>query len=306
MKNQGPPVTAIVLALPDGRSLAFTELGDPDGTPVIAFHGTPGSRLQLSGGHEAALGAGVRLVLPDRPGYGHSSWQPGRRLAHWPADMAALADHLCFEHFAVVGVSGGGPHALACAALLGERVQGVGVVSGAGPMADPALLRRAPVAQRALMRLRLLWLPVACALVWLGLLLFRLAPGAVLTAACRWMPERDAQIVRRPEIRRRLLDEARMVPSRTTARAATQDFALFSRPWGLPLDHVDQNVDLWQGDADTTVPIDHARHLTQVLPRATLHVLPGEGHLLVEERLGEVLRTVTAQTGRHARDPSST
>jgi pimeloyl-ACP methyl ester carboxylesterase len=107
------------------------------------------------------------------------------------------------------------------------------------------------------------------------------------------MPDRDAEIVARPEVQRRLLAEAGVVPSPTTARAAAQDIALFNSRWGLPLERIDQHVVLWHGDADTTVPVDHARHLARVLPHATLHVLPGEGHLLIEDRIGEVLAAVT-------------
>jgi pimeloyl-ACP methyl ester carboxylesterase len=97
-------------------------------------------------------------------------------------------------------------------------------------------------------------------------------------------------------VRQRILDEARVVPSPTVARAATQDIALFCSPWDLPLDRIGPPVELWHGEADATVPVDHARHLASVLPRARLHQLPGEGHLLVEDRIGEILRIVTAPT----------
>jgi pimeloyl-ACP methyl ester carboxylesterase len=293
MSEERPPVTATVLQLADGRSLGYAEHGDPQGTPVIAFHGTPGSRLQLAGAHQVAIAAGVRLVLPDRPGYGHSTYARCRRLGDWADDVASLADHLDLDRFAVVGVSGGSPHALACASLLGPRVDGVGVVSGVGPISDPALAATLGTGARALLRLRLLWQPLARLLISMGLWAFHRAPRAVLAPA-RWgMPDRDAEIVARPEVQRRLLAEAGVVPSPTTARAAAQDIALFNSRWGLPLERIDQHVVLWHGDADTTVPVDHARHLARVLPHATLHVLPGEGHLLIEDRIGEVLAAVT-------------
>ena len=84
MTAAGPPVTATVLRLADGRSLAYGEHGDPGGRPVVAFHGTPGSRRQLAGADPVAAAAGVRLVLPDRPGYGHSSRAPRRRQVRIP------------------------------------------------------------------------------------------------------------------------------------------------------------------------------------------------------------------------------
>src|ERR1035441_6500144 len=109
-----------VTVLGDGRDIGWLELGEPDGAPVFAFHGTPGSRLQLTIDETAIGDAGVRLVCPDRPGYGLSTFQPGRRLVDWPGDVAHLADHLGIGRFAVMGISGGGPHAAACAAMLGE------------------------------------------------------------------------------------------------------------------------------------------------------------------------------------------
>src|SRR5205807_9443897 len=126
-----------VMNLPDGRELAWLESGKPRGTPVFMFHGTPGSRLQVSFDEKAISASGVRFIAPDRPGYGHSSFHPGRTLADWASDVAALADHLKIERFAVAGVSGGGPHAAACAALLPERVTAVGIVSGVGPLSEP-------------------------------------------------------------------------------------------------------------------------------------------------------------------------
>jgi len=126
-----------VMELPDGRELAWLETGRPRGRPVFAFHGTPGSRRQVSFDEKSVAAAGVRMIAPDRPGYGLSSFHPGRHLADWASDVAALADRLKLDSFAVIGVSGGGPHAVACARMLPERVTAAGIVSGVGPMGDP-------------------------------------------------------------------------------------------------------------------------------------------------------------------------
>jgi len=104
-----------VLRLNDGRLLGYAEFGDPGGTPVMFFHGFPGSRLEGALGHEAAERAAVRMICIDRPGMGLSTFQPGRRMLDWPADVAALADALGIGRFAVGGVSGGGPYAAVCA-----------------------------------------------------------------------------------------------------------------------------------------------------------------------------------------------
>src|SRR5437667_4531585 len=95
-----------IFDLPDGRELAWSEAGDPVGAPVFAFHGTPGSRRQLLFDAAPLLAARVRFIAPDRPGYGHSTFHPGRTLRDWAGDVAALADHLGIERFAVLGISG--------------------------------------------------------------------------------------------------------------------------------------------------------------------------------------------------------
>jgi pimeloyl-ACP methyl ester carboxylesterase len=118
------------VTLSDGRLLAYTDLGAPGGPVVMYRHGAPTSRLDLSGFEHAFAERGVRVVSADRPGYGGSSPQPGRRLEDWPSDVAALADHLGVERFAVMAWSSGGPYAVACAALLPGRVASAGVVAG--------------------------------------------------------------------------------------------------------------------------------------------------------------------------------
>ena len=104
-----------VMGLPDGRELAWLELGDAGDPAVFVFHGSPGFRLQVSFDGGAVEAARVRSIAVDRPGYGHSSFQRDRRLADWASDISRLADHLHLDRFSVVGISGGGPHAAACA-----------------------------------------------------------------------------------------------------------------------------------------------------------------------------------------------
>src|SRR3954462_8520610 len=125
-----PPST---IELPDGRTLAYAEWGDPQGRPIIACHGTPGCRLNRHPNQELVRSTGARVVAFDRPGYGQSSRFRGRRVVDVVDDVARLADHLGLSEFAVVGGSGGGPHALAIAALLGDRVTRVGCVVGVAP-----------------------------------------------------------------------------------------------------------------------------------------------------------------------------
>ena len=137
------------LELSDGRRLVYAEYGEFDGTPLLFFHGTPGSRRVARWADAAARRRGVRLIAPDRPGFGLSDPQPGRTLGDWPADVAELADALGLGRFAVAGVSGGGPYVAACAWRMPDRLTGAGIISGMGPLDDPTLAAALPRRYRA-------------------------------------------------------------------------------------------------------------------------------------------------------------
>src|SRR4051794_25030273 len=126
-----PPLSTI--ALPDGRTLAYAEWGDPQGRPIISCHGTPGCRLNRHPNQDLVQTTGARVIAFDRPGYGRSSRREGRRVVDVVEDVERLADHLGLSTFAVAGGSGGGPHALAVASLLGDRVTRAGCVVGVAP-----------------------------------------------------------------------------------------------------------------------------------------------------------------------------
>jgi pimeloyl-ACP methyl ester carboxylesterase len=121
------------IAGPGGRALRVYEEGDPTGAPVVVHHGTPADGSLFPPWVDDAAERGIRLIGYDRPGYGGSDAHPGRRIADAAADVAAIADALGIERFATWGISGGGPHALACAALLGDRVVGVASLAGVAP-----------------------------------------------------------------------------------------------------------------------------------------------------------------------------
>ena len=137
------------LKLRDGRWLGYLDFGDPDGAPVILCHGTPGSRLDFLYDEEMLKDLHIRAIVPDRPGYGLSDFQRHRRLLDWPADVEQLADHLGLERFAVLGVSGGGPHAAACAYAIPHRLTRVGLVSSAAPLELAPLRTRLPIERLA-------------------------------------------------------------------------------------------------------------------------------------------------------------
>ncbi|RYP72110.1 hypothetical protein DL771_004441 [Monosporascus sp. 5C6A] len=120
--------------LPDGRTLAWAEAGSPTGFPCFMFHGFPGSRVEARGFEDMGRRHNVRVICPDRPGYGLSTFQPNRRLLDWPVDVRYLARHLDLKRYSVLGGSGGGPHALACAyAIPPDKLSSVGLLCSAAP-----------------------------------------------------------------------------------------------------------------------------------------------------------------------------
>jgi pimeloyl-ACP methyl ester carboxylesterase len=286
-----------VMELPDGREFAWLELGDPQGPPVFGLHGTPGSRRQIVIDEKPVRAAGVRLICPDRPGYGLSTYKPRRTLREFASDIVALADHLGIDRFSVVGISGGGPHAAVCAALLPDRVHAVGLASGVGPLAEPG-------AEEGMLGFNRVMTRVARRIPWVVLPFYALStavtrrwPERAMRAFRRQLPEPDAEVLKRPEVFAAFADDLRHA-SRTAARAAVQDFALFARNWGFRLEDIRIPVHLWQGDQDRNVPPDHARLQAERIPGAVLHECPGEGHMLVLDHVEEILRLVTsAQPG---------
>jgi pimeloyl-ACP methyl ester carboxylesterase len=129
------------ITLGDGRRLGYAEYGDPEGKPLFYCHGYPASRFEAALLDPAARKARVRIVAADRPGCGLSDFQPNRRILGWPNDVVELADALGIDRFAIVGVSGGGPYALACARKIPQRLTAAGVVCGLGPTSEPWALR---------------------------------------------------------------------------------------------------------------------------------------------------------------------
>lgn len=215
--------------LADGRVLAYIELGDPSGAPVMYFHGFPGSRLEGRLAADAARRRGLRLLAPDRPGFGASTWQPRRTLAGWAADAGSLADTLGIERFSVVGVSGGGPYALACAAGLPDRIGGVAVVAGLGPLMRPGATRGMGMLNRFVLgtagrlpRLtRGLVGPLARAV--------RRYPERYLAHMLADAPAADRGVLADPDYRSLILASAAEA-LRHSGRGAAQELVLFARP----------------------------------------------------------------------------
>jgi pimeloyl-ACP methyl ester carboxylesterase len=282
-----------VTVLPDGRDLGWLEIGDPAGEPVFAFHGTPGSRLQLAIEGTQISTSGLRLVCPDRPGYGLSTFQRGRRLVDWPRDVAYLADHLGIDRFAVMGISGGGPHSAVCAALLGDRVISAAIVSGVGPLADPRAVEGMMRPNQILTALSRRGSRVPRVMFELMAVVQRRWPARAFDMMLKQLPPADVAILTRPEVRA-LLERDAVRSSRTSGAAAAQDFELFCADWGFDLGTIEVPVHIWQGDADVNVPPQHARLQHNAIPGSILHEFADEGHFMAFDHFEEIAAALTA------------
>lgn len=253
--------------LDDQRQVAYAEYGDPEGAPAVFFHGTPGSRHLGRLLHESAREHGVRLLAPDRPGYGRSTPWPDREVSDAAAVVGAVLDHAGVERAGLVAFSGGAASALATAARRPERVTRVDLLSGATP---PAVSESTPTTLRVLGGLAT-WTPP----VLTGL--FRLQA---------WVADRRdpsfvlAQYTEDPESVPEDVAETVAADFRSAfarhRRGAVTEFRNTASDWGLDLDSIESEVGVWHGSADANVPIAGARRLAERLPAATMHEREGD------------------------------
>ena len=283
---------AAQVRLPDGRDLCYACHGPVDGEPVFLFHGEPGSRLFVPTG-DAATRQGVRLITVDRPGYGRSDGQQGRTLLDWPDDVAFLADHLGIRRFSVLGVSGGGPHALACAFGIPERLQAVAVASSPCPFdyrratdnLAPGRLEEFALAREAPATLR----PIVDRAVRRILE----EPDAYFAELTDRLDASDGRLIASPDVRdmyRRDLAEA----VRAGGEGWLQDAHLLASPWPFDLRRIRVPVRIWHGERDRLAPPRMARLLWHALAASELRLAVGEGHLFFLRHFDEILSSLSA------------
>jgi pimeloyl-ACP methyl ester carboxylesterase len=278
-----------VLQLKDGRVLGYAEYGDPQGKPVLFFHGLPGSRLQRHPDESIATELGARIVTIDRPGYGLSDFQHERKLLDWPGDVAQLADALNIDQFAAIGLSGGGPYLLACAYKMPERITSATVISGMGPVDKPEAIE-------GMMRSMRLGLGIARRVPWEFVRLaleptariVRQNPTAVKKLLPISAPKADKEAFARPEIQ--AIDHQDLVEAyRKGAQGVYWEVVTLATPWGFRLEDINKKIHLWHGEEDTTVPPHMGRYVARSLPDCEPRFYPGEGHTLIYNYWREIL-----------------
>jgi pimeloyl-ACP methyl ester carboxylesterase len=264
----------------DGRTIGFAEFGRAGGRAVVWMHGTPGARRQVPVEARAyADRVGLRIIGLDRPGIGRSTPHVYQGAVDFAEDLEVIADRLGVEDLGVIGLSGGGPYALAAASALADRVRAAAVLGGVAPTVgadavDGGLVGLAKVAAPLLAVTRV---PVGIGLTG-TIRLVRPFASPALELYARLSPPGDRALLRRPEFKAMFIDDL-LNGSRRQISAPLSDLLVFSRHWGFELADVKVPVRWWHGDSDNIVPLEHGEHVVSRLPDATLTVLAGDGHL---------------------------
>lgn len=287
-----------IITTPDGRQLDIAVSGPDGGTPLVFHHGTPGSLTPLLVNPGLAHQRGLRLVTFSRPGYGASTRRPGRTVADVAADVEAVLDHLGSARCVVGGWSGGGPHALATAALIADRVAGALVIAGVMPYGVPghdflagmgeANIEEFGAALRSEAALRAFLGPEAAQLL-------RADAEGLRSALATLLPEVDRAVL--------TSDFGQAVAAhfaealRLGVDGWADDDLAFTKPWGFALDEITVPTFLWQGGVDLMVPFAHGQWLAKNVPGVTAHLESGEGHFSIgltsmERMLDELASTL--------------
>lgn len=281
------------VAVGDDRQLGFAEFGDPQGRAIFWLHGTPGARRQIP--TEARVYAeenGIRLIGVDRPGIGSSTPYQYDTVVAFADDLRTMADTLGVDKMAVVGLSGGGPYSLGCAAGMPDRVVTVGVLGGVAPTRGTDAINGGVMALGSVVAPLLAYAGFPIRLAAIGFIrVIRPVAEPALYVYARISPEADRRLLVRPEFKAMFLDDL-LNGSRKQLAAPFADVVVFARDWGFRLEQVKVPVHWWHGDRDHIVPFAHGQHVVSRLPDAKLYHLPGESHLAGLGRAEEILRTL--------------
>jgi pimeloyl-ACP methyl ester carboxylesterase len=285
-KVAASPKVDRTIRLHDGRQLAYCEWGDLDGKPVVLLHGSPGSRL-ICPDEQATERAGVRLLTIDRPGYGRSDPRPGGALLDWPDDYVELADAIGLPPCPVVGWSAGGKYALALGIRAPDRVTTIGVAGSPGPTEEvPGAMDELSPHDRDVLdvvtRDRAAGLAaINDSFAWFA------GDGWDAIFAESWGAA-DDKLLEEPDVLEALKAMVREGARQGPAGFAADEVAWIA-PWGFSLADVPLLVHVWCGELDQQVGRAHADYFAASLPRSSLVVFEGAGHLFPISHWGEML-----------------
>lgn len=284
-------VETLTVTAPDGRTLMVEVGGDPGGRPILAHNGTPNSRHLYGPWLDDAEQHGIRLISYDRPGYGGSTPQPGRTVADCAVDVRAIATALGVDRMGVWGISGGGPHALACAALLPDLVAAASAVCSIAPYGAAGLDYLAGMGEDNAEDFRLYLRDPAAARVKA-----RQDRLDVLGRTAEQLHEGWSTLLSPADAAALTKDLAAFLTHcgrdglATTDEGWWEDGVAHMEPWGFDLDAISIPTQVWHGRLDQFVPLQHGEWLAAHVPGAEAHLSDSDGHLTLFGRIPEVHR----------------
>ncbi|HET8607694.1 MAG TPA: alpha/beta fold hydrolase [Gaiellaceae bacterium] len=279
-----------IVRAPDGRELEVFDCGATDGVPVLVHHGTPSSGLPYARHVRDAEEKGIRLVGYSRPGYGRSTSQAGRTIADAAADVEAICDTLGLERICSWGISGGGPHVLACAALLPERIAAAASLASVAPYEAAGLDWLAGMGEGNVEEFAAAVEgrdALESYVAEHGAELLAASPGQIVEVLATLLSEADAAVLT-GAFAEHMLESTRHGIGERVDGWVDDDLA-FARPWGFDVAAIRVPLQLWQGELDRFVPFAHGEWLAARIPGVDARLSAGDGHLtLIERRVPEV------------------
>jgi pimeloyl-ACP methyl ester carboxylesterase len=277
------------IILRDGRRLGYLDCGDPTGRPLFYFHAFRFCKIGRLP-HQTATRLGIRLIAPDRPGFGLSDFQPGRTLLDWASDVAELANALRIREFSVAGHSGGSPYAAVCAHQLPGRVRKAAMFSGVGWYDVPCQIKS------AVGRLPLSYHFSRIAAAWAARIYLKLSGHLGRTSLVLSLAGSPGTVLMPAPLGfTQLVSDFGDSASRERRFGAAWEVVLYSRPWGFRLEDIKTEMHVWHGEADRMIPAPLIRAMANLMPNCRARFLPGEDHFsLVPKYMAEMLNAVVS------------
>lgn len=282
--------TSQTIKLKDGRTLGFAEYGDPNGKLLFYLHGWPSSRLRTNIYDKICKSLNIRLISPDRPGYGLSDPKEDRTLLGYCDDLVELADSLNLNKFSVVGVSGGGPYAAACAYAIPQRITKTGIVVGLGPVYIPHILDDMIFINK---------------ISWLNYSRFPIL--AKFASIYRMIVDKyfldilgrfDMRGGNDSKLMSELKDEWKKLSQETWRKGykgAMKDILLYTKNWEFNVEDIKSKIYLWYGESDKNINLGTARYYASHIPNSHLKIYSNEGHLISITHAKEIFKELVSE-----------
>lgn len=284
------------ISLSDGRSLGYNYYGPKDGQMLICFHGYPGNRTDFLGYERYANKYNIRIVALDRPGFGLSDYKENRTLLDIANDVSELADYLNADRFSLLGISGGGPYAIACAYALSDRVECCVSISGLTPLHEStSFMQNMTASNKITFTLADKHPSIIENSFKVADYVIRKFPKFYLAMFKRQMPKSDRETMGKyNENQIKSFQQRSEDLYHKREKALLKEAQIYTKAWNLDYKKITTSVHLWHGIEDKNVPVAGVKWLEKQIPNCNAHYCQGEGHMLFQRHIDEIMNTVAS------------